>query len=322
MAKDKFFIHKLTSEITKLTKEEKKNFPSYLNYNKKLKIILYGEPMADSRPRVSRGVAISINIGILRGFFIPLYKKDDLLMKTLIDSPFHLGFKFFMSPSKKIQKMIGYTPSRKKQRIKSKKIYDKFMKDELHDLSIKDCDNMVKIYNDLFMTEEARITLDDGFNIGLHKVDKYLSLNPRTEITVYYSDSPSPYFKSLMHDHYSFFKYRMSEKNMYIGKRTPKQQLAFLESLFSLEFKDLGSHDKIIDKLKQVLTYIEDNYSAKLLDSLVREIDNMKDYSKVNRTINTNILLLHLFRRNKYVTEILKENMKKYEKLINGGEEW
>lgn len=322
MAKEKFFISKLTSEITDMTKEERKLFPSYLNYNKKLKIVLYGEPIADSRPRVTRGVAISINIGILRGFFIPLYRQNELLKRTLIDSPFHLGFKFFMSPSKKLLKKIGY-PQTKRTSIKNKKMYQKFLNDEIHDLSIKDCDNMVKVYNDLFMTEEARITLDDGFNIGLHKVDKFISLNPRTEITLYYSDSPSPYFKEIMHDHYSFFKFRMSEKHMYIYNRTYKEQLKFLESLFTVEFKDLNSHSKLIDKLKQVISYMEEHYSAKLLESLVKEIGDMSNYSKVNRTINTNILLMHLFRKNKYVISILKDNMKKYNDMINnGGDEW
>lgn len=321
MAKEKFFISKLTSKIEKMTKDEIKMFPSYLNYNMKLKITLFGEPIADSRPRVSRGVAISINIGILRGFFMPLYKQDELLKKTIIDSPFHLAFKFFMSPSKKLLKKIGY-PITSRSKVKNKKVYERFIKEQIHDMSIKDCDNMVKVYNDLFMTEEARITLDDGFNIGLHRVDKFISLNPRTEITVYYSDNPPLYFKELMHDHYSYFKFRMSEKNMYIYNRTVKQQLQFLESLFAIEFKDLNSHSKIVDKLKQVLTYIEDHYSAKLLDSLVKEIGDMKSYSKVNRTVNTNILLMHLFRKNKYVSNILKENMKKYERLISGGEEW
>lgn len=322
MAKEKFFISKLTSEITNLSKDEKKMFPSYLNYNKKLKIVLYGEPIADSRPRVTRGVAISINIGILRGFFLPLYKQNDLLMKTIIDSPFHLGFKFYMSPSKKLLKKIGY-PQTNRTKIKNKKLYERFIKEEIHDLSIKDCDNMVKVYNDLFMTEEARITLDDGFNIGLHRVDKFISLNPRTEITLYYSESPSPYFKELMHDHYSFFKFRMSEKHMYIHKRTTKEQLKYLESLFTVEFKNITTHSKIIDKLKQVLSYIEEHYSAKLLENLVKEIGEMNNYSRVNRTINTNILLMYLFRKNKYIISILNNNMKKYESMINGGsDEW
>lgn len=322
MAKDKFFISKLTSKIETLTKEEKSLFPSYLNYNKKLCITLYGEPIADSRPRVTRGVAISINIGILRGYFIPLYKNDPLLIKTIIDSPFHLGFKFYMTPSKNTLKRIGIKPNGKPGKIKNKEIYKLFLNDKLHDMSIKDCDNMVKVYNDMFMTEEARITLDDGFNIGLHRVDKYISLNPRTEIIVYYSDNPPLFFRDIMHDHYSFFKFRMSEKNMLMYNRNPKQQLSFLESLFKVEFMELTSKTQIMSKLKQTVSYIEDHYSAKLIDSLVNEIGSMKDYKRINKTYNTHVLLMHLFRKNKIITEILRGNMKKYEDMIHEGDEF
>ena len=322
MSKDKFFISKLESEIKNLDKDERKMFPSYLNYNKKLCITLYGEPIADSRPRVTRGVAISINIGILRGYFIPLYKKDPLLVKTLIDSPFHLGFKFYMSPSKSTLKRIGFKSNGKPGKVKNKEIYRLFLADKLHDMSIKDCDNMVKVYNDMFMTEEARVTLDDGFNIGLHRVDKYISLNPRTEITLYYSDNPPLFFKDIMHDHYSFFKFRMSEKNMMMYNRTPKQQLSFLESLFKVEFMSLNSKSQIIAKLKQAVSYIEDHYSAKLIDSLVSEIGSMKDYKRINKTYNTHVLLMHLFRKNPTISAILKGNMKKYEGMLHEGDEF
>lgn len=319
---NKFFISKMDTSISGLSKDECKLFSSYLNYDTKLKLILHGEPIADSRPRVVRGIAFSKNIGILRGHFAPLYDQDKLLQNLIIDSPYHIRFKFYMSPSKKLRtKIVG---KGKNPKPTNKKIYDLYMKDLVPDLSIKDCDNMVKVYNDLFMTETRRIVLDDGFNIGLVSVDKFISEHPRTEIEVFYSSNPLGYFRDIMHDHYSYFKFRLSEKHMNMYNRDYKQQLSYLKSLLKVEFdpKILTTKKEIVDKLKQLVSYFEEHYKADTILNLVKAIGNMKDYSKINRAVHTNILLLYLFSNNNTVYKILNDTVNKFKKMIEGGEEF
>lgn len=313
--KSKFFISKIESKLSNMNEKEKAMFDDYLNYNKKLTLIIYGEPMADTRPRFVHGVAVSVNTNLLRSLFIPFYKQDKLLTNLLIDSPFHLGFKFFMTPSQKLRKNIMSLKIGGKKLKKNELIRKLYLKDKLHDLTIKDIDNMMKIYNDLFMTEEARLTLDDGFNIGVTSINKYISENPRTEITCYFSDNPHPYFKSIMHDHASYFKFRLSEKNMLMYNRNIQQQLDFLTSIIKIELDGLNEA-KTKDKIKQILTFFEDNYSAKLLEDLTAGFYTNKELKSINKFHNIKTLLMYLLRYNKIARDILTGAMKKYESLM------
>lgn len=315
----KFLITKLESRIEDLSSQEKKQFDSHLKYDKKLLITLYGEPIADSRPRGSKvsNTFYSKNIGILRKFYNPLYDKDELLTRTIIDSPFHLGFKFYMTPSKKLMSSFGFSKKTKPNKV----LYKLFIEEKLPDMSIKDCDNMVKIYNDLFCTTERnRITMDDGFNIGFTRVDKYISLNPRTEITIYYSSKPSFYFTTQMKDHHSYFKFNISRKHMFIHNRTPQQQLKYLDSYFKVKFKEIKGN-AIIPLVKTILIFFEDNYTSELISELVSSIGDMKNYTKMNKVNNIYILMSYLFRNNKIVYDMMNNSMKKYESILNG-EEW
>ncbi|MGL5315661.1 MAG: hypothetical protein ACRC92_20570 [Peptostreptococcaceae bacterium] len=315
---NKFEISKMDISLTNLSSKEKSMFASDLNYDKKLSMTFYMEPIADSRPRVTGRVAISENIIILRKNFLPHYRASDLLKNLIIISPYHLRFKFFMSPSKKILKLLGYS-EKGRHKPKHKATFNLFMKDKLRDLSIKDCDNMIKVYNDMLMTENARLVLDDGFNVGIMEVEKYVSLEPRVEMEVFYSTRPMGYYLMTIKDHSSYFKFNLSEKNMYIFKRTYKQELDHLKNILKIEFLNINTEKMVKDKIKQVATYFEDNWSSDSILQLINCIGNMKDYKKINKTTHIYVLLSYLLSFNHTATRILNATMDKYEALVQGG---
>ena len=73
-----------------------------LRFDYCLKIVLYGEPFRDSRPRINKygGVGM-VNMGKMKKVFNILYEKYPLLQKITVQSPYLVILDMFSLPTKK-----------------------------------------------------------------------------------------------------------------------------------------------------------------------------------------------------------------------------
>ncbi|MGL5719083.1 MAG: hypothetical protein ACRCX2_39145 [Paraclostridium sp.] len=253
-----------------------------LGYDKCLKIVLFGDPIADSRPRVmgSGRVAI-VNLQKLKAQFKPLYQESELLQNLMIHSHYHIDFKFFMKTTEKDLKFIK----------KNSTILRRYNLDKLPDLNIKDVDNMVKVHNDLLFSDEYRITLDDAYNIGLIDPDKLTSRNPRTEMLIYFSSKPDAWFRHKMENSAKYFEHMVSYKWMNINKRCPKEQMKYLTKFMDKIFINVV---KLPDQVKHIkrLAEVLEEYPADILKEMGSLSTEFRKFNKYDASLKVILLIL------------------------------
>ena len=260
-----------------------------LRFDNCLKIVLYGEPFKDSRPRLNKfgGVGM-VNMGKMKKVFTVLYKKYPLLQEITIQSPYLVILDMFSLPTKKEMSFIK----------KDKEALKLFKKEELYDLAIADVDNSIKIHNDILFEPEYRVSLDDAMNIGVIG-NKYLSDTPRAELYVYFSSKTSKFYKWRIQNNHNYFKWLISEKNMLMNKRTIKEHREYLIKILREYIEDIKKEKDAKDFVKRVSKELI-RYPAETIKELAG-VEN-KTFNKNNALLN---FMLEVCKNNKFCVEKL-----------------
>lgn len=264
-----------------LPKEFKTKRYQNFGYDRCLYITLYGDPIADSRPRVTGfGAVAVINLQKLKQQFKPLYQSSELLQNLMIHSHFHIGAKIYMKTTQKDLKFIK----------KNKTIHKKYIKDELIDMNIKDVDNMLKVHNDLIFSNEYRITVDDAYNVGFIEPEKYTSKTPRIELTILYSTKPDAWSRYKIKDSSKYFEHMTCYKYMCMNKRTPKEQVDYLKKYMD---NKLSNEPKPQDQIKWVkkLAEVLEEYPADTLKEM-GQLEISRKYNKYDASLKVIMLVL------------------------------
>lgn len=250
-------------------------------YDRCLCITLYGDPISDSRPRVTGfGAVAVINLQKLKQQFKPLYQSSELLQNLMIHSHYHIDAKLYMKTTQKDLKFIK----------KNKTIHKKYISDQLMDMNIKDVDNMLKVHNDLLFCNEYRIALDDGYNIGFIEPEKYTSAKPRIELMILYSSKPDVWSRYKMYDSTKYFEHMTCYKYMTINKRSPDEQVKYLKKYMSSK---LATETKIQDQIKWVkkLAEVLEEYPADVLKEM-GQLEISRKYNKYDASLKVILLVL------------------------------
>ena len=140
-------------------------------FDERLVITVYGEPIADSRPRFlkERDGTYNPHKAFLMRVFKSVYEQDELLKRTLIERPLGMQIKSFVSPEKKILKAIGVDITNEKS------------------LSIKqkDNDNIEKVHWDVMQDEKYAVILDDRL-VAVNATIQMYSVEPRIVLEIHY----------------------------------------------------------------------------------------------------------------------------------------
>ena len=281
------------AELIPIPKDIQKLYKDF-GYDSCLHIRIYGDPFSDSRPRLNKatmGVGLK-NMNEMKKVFKPLYDESELLQNLTIVSPFHIHGIFYRKPTKADIKFI------KKSNKTVKSLYEK---KKLGDLSIKDVDNMLKIHNDILFTEEFRITLDDAWNIGFHKAEKYLSEEDYADIFVYYASKPNAYYMWKMMQNHSYFSWLLSEKNMKLCNRDPKKQMKHLKSTIRDEMNIIKNANDMRTLIRRCFKVLEE-YPA----TLIKQVAEMEDNKFTKMDAQYKVMLL-ICKGNQIAEDILKK---------------
>ena len=280
------------AELIPIPKDIQKLYKDF-GYDSCLHIRIYGDPFSDSRPRLNKatmGVGLK-NMNEMKKVFKPLYDESELLQNLTIVSPFHIHGIFYRKPTKADIKFI------KKSNKKVKSLYAQH---KLGDLSIKDVDNMLKIHNDILFSEEFRITLDDAWNVGFHKAEKYLSENDFADIFVYYASKPNAYYLWKMMQNHSYFCWLISEKHMRMNSRTPEQQMKHLRKAIREEMESIKSEVDMRTLIRRSFKVLEE-YPA----TLIKQVADMTDAKYTKSDAQYKVMLL-ICKGNKIAEKIIE----------------
>lgn len=256
-------------------------------YDKCLKIVLYGEPFSDSRPRINKqtsGVG-NPNLSKMKKVFNQLYRRSVLLQNLTIVSPFKIELRAYMSPTINDRKYIKNASNRIKKAFESER---------LGNLAINDIDNMLKIHNDLLFSYEYRILLDDAWNTGVIESHKYLSNNPRAEFYVYYCSKPNNYSMWKIEGSDKYFRWIISEKHMKQHNRNIKEQFNHLKKVMQRELNLLKNENDVRKILKRFSSVLEE-YPADLLKELAGYTATSRVFTKYAATLKLMFMLVKGF---------------------------
>jgi len=271
-----------------------KKLYKHINIDKELKIVLYGEPFSDTRPKVRKvGIGVgNINLSRMKVVFRDVYNRSEILQKLIIKSPYVMNATFYMTPTKKEE---GYLL---KQASKSEKSL--FLEERLYDIKEKDVDNMIKIHNDILMLKEYHIIVSDGCNVGIINPTKVLSQDPRAEVFLYYSSKPLPFYKNKIEESMDYYKSVISYKEMLMHERTPDKQLKFLRKTFINKLEDRRPA-QYRDLLKSTAKLLHERYPAVVL----KQMADLED-SKFNKFNAIFKIMMIITKGNKECTRIIE----------------
>ena len=296
----------ITDDVPNNIKENHK----YLNLDKCLHITFYGEPLSDSRPRVTKtGGVYSPNFIRLISEFTPHYMSNELLCNTTIISPHIFDIKFFTSISTKDLNII------KKEYPKMHNLY---LKDELIDIAIKDVDNMQKIYADLLFHKDFRITIEDGHCFKFKDPTKILSSNPRVELKIYYATKNNKYFDMKIKSSFRYIEYLLSYKNMNQYSRSTTEQLSHIISVTKNVLNFIKNDKYKLTKLRNIYKVLNE-YPVGVLKELVSINQNDKKFNRFDVEYKL-ISLIILKTNNKHLLQKIKENIKLASSEVNNND--
>ena len=232
-----------------IPREDKEVCARY-GFNTCLKIVLYGDPFSDSRPKPNMktgGIAL-VNQNLMKKAFKPFYERCELLKSLTILSPYLLKCNFFLEATEVDKKRI----------MKLKKyIGDLYYKEKLAHMGEKDVDNMIKIHNDIMLQNEFRIILTDGFNIGTLYSPKLITPNnPRAEVFVYFNNSKekNDYYREKIEGSSHYAYWQLSYKNYkYQSNRTVKEQIKHMKRVVEEICTPIKSRGTMKRKLGRIL---------------------------------------------------------------------
>lgn len=254
------------------------------SYTRMLKIVIPGEPMTDSRPRVLGNIAVSVNKNKLVDLFKMMYKHDPVLNKVFITSPYAIDIVGYFSMSKVDLKLLSVF----------RKDFEAYKEEKLEHVDVKlyDADNMLKVHNDLFIDKVYKIAMDDAFNTKCCASKYYTPDNPRAEIVLYYNEitgddfysykalKSRAYFDFLISDKYQVM-HSLSDRQFrthfyktielkYKEQKTVKDKQALLKSIFiGIQELSLERTESLCKtKLSDLRMYKIDHYKILIKDIL------------------------------------------------------
>ena len=265
--------------ITPMPTAAKRELKSY-GYDKCLKIVLHGDPITASH-RASRGHVINVNLAKLKARFKPLYHSSELLQNTMIHSVYHIDYKYYLKTTIKDMAFIK----------KDHALLFKYNKDKLEDLSIKDIDNMQKVHGDLIFTRDFRLTIDDAYNVGYHRPEKFTSKRPRVEILIYFRSKMTKWHKYKILGSALHMEHLVCHKAMMMAKRDYKKQMSYLRKYIN---KELDKTKKVPDQVKIIkrLANVLEEYPVDTLKSMGNLSKQHRKFNKYDAVLKIIMLLL------------------------------
>lgn len=270
-----------------IPREDKEVCARY-GFNTCLKIVLYGDPFSDSRPKPNMktgGIAL-VNQNLMKKAFKPFYERCDLLKSLTILSPYLLKCNFFLEATEVDKKRI----------MKLKKyIGDLYYKEKLAHMGEKDVDNMIKIHNDIMLQNEFRIILTDGFNIGTLYSPKLITPNnPRAEVFVYFNNSKekNDYYREKIEGSSHYAYWQLSYKNYkYQSNRTVKEQIKHMKRVVEeicTPIKSVGTMKRKLGRILEEFKY----YPADVIKELagVTELKS-REFNRVDAEYKLSCIL-------------------------------
>lgn len=270
-----------------IPREDKEVCTRY-GFNTCLKIVLYGDPFSDSRPKPNMktgGIAL-VNQNLMKKAFKPFYDRCELLKSLTILSPYLLKCNFFLEATEVDKKRI----------MKLKKyIGDLYYKEKLAHMGEKDVDNMIKIHNDIMLQNEFRIILTDGFNIGTLYSPKLITPNnPRAEVYVYFNNSKekNDYYREKIEGSSHYAYWQLSYKNYkYQSSRTVKEQIKHMKRVVEeicTPIKSIGTMKRKLGRILEEFKY----YPADVIKELagVTELKS-REFNRVDAEYKLSCIL-------------------------------
>lgn len=241
--------NKVESKIVKL-KEDERLFEMYDNC---LKLVMHGEPIADSRPRFlkDREGTYNPHKAFLMRVFSKLYEQDKVLQKTLIATPIAIVIRNYVTPTKALQKSIGVDI-----------ISEKYVS-----IKQKDNDNIEKVHWDVLQDSKYKVILDDRL-LSHNYSEQFYSTEPRIEIDIHY-----PSDEMLKKEHKYFKPYieqieKLAEyKKIKILPKYTENIMEFNDKVFPREF--FNALAELTDIGKREIGRILGMYSAHKIKLLV-----------------------------------------------------
>lgn len=196
--------NRVEASVVKLSEDERL-FPYY---DECLKLVMHGEPISDSRPRhlKDRDGTYNPHKAYLMRVFGKLYEQDTLLQKTMIQTPFAIDIRNYVTPTKRIQKLIG----------------PDIIEEQHVSIKQKDNDNIEKVHWDVLQDIKYKILLDDKL-VTHNRSSQFYSVDPRIEIDIHYPSKEmlkskrkyfAPYIEEIEHSS-EFKKYKIHPKYLF-----------------------------------------------------------------------------------------------------------
>lgn len=245
---------------------EKRLFPKY---DKALVMVMYGEPVADSRPRFKKDGDGTYNPhkAYLMRVFNKLYQEDDMLLKTVIDTPCGVILRNYVTPEKKMQKAIGVD-----------------IVDETHiSIKQKDNDNIEKVHWDVLQDKQFSVLLDDKL-VTHNSTCQFYSLEPRIEIEIQFPSKEMlekekkyfmPYLETIKMSA-SYKAFRLYPKYIFTICNTSDKK--FPETFFN-------NLSEVNLTAKQVGYILKDLYNAKRIEQLATYC-KLNTSTRIANTVN------------------------------------
>lgn len=225
----------------------------YYKYDKALTIVLPGEPISDSRPRLNTQTDLFYNPhkAYLMKLFGEIYKRDKLLRTICVMTPHAFVIRNFVAPSKKILKAFAKN--------------GKGMTEDVLCIKQKDNDNIEKVHFDVMQDIKYSVIIDDKL-ITHNFSSKFYSMKPRVEIEIQFpseqtmKDNPEfDIYLELIKESAEYKKFHITKKYIFDISKTPYNKFpkVFFDTLGSLHIP-----------AKQIKTILSTQYSAEDLRML------------------------------------------------------
>lgn len=282
--------------------EIKKKFTD-INLNKGIKIVLYGAPFTDSRPRtMASGAVAMVNMELMKKVFVDVYNRS-ILKDTVIISPYVIVLHAYKRPTNET--------ARKFKKDFNKRLQTLYKNEQIHDMSINDVDNMIKIHNDILFEPEFRVCLDDAWNIADTDCFKVLSDNERVELFIYYTDQINAYMEWNIQRSAKYYTYMICEKYRRMHKLTFEQHVKHMRKIFDRQQMLCKNRESELLALLKRTQKVLQEWSAEDIKNMA----NMNERTYTKRDAQNKVLLL-ITKGNKICTDLVSKYL-----IVDEGEE-
>ena len=262
-------------------------------YDMRLKIVLHGKPIADSRPRGKiKDDAIYFynpHLEALKKLFKPIYNSDNILKGLVIDRLMKVSLITYYMPTKDLAKGLGLA------NIKS---------EMFPSIIVKDNDNAEKVHWDLLANYDFKIILDDNL-IWENNTKKLISDDERIEILIDFpsnNDKVHPAYnkeiRSGLKYIYTFINPKMLNKHQLVDP----QDISLLHIYFLMMIEKYKLNKQ--KTFRRTLTKTLEYYPKELMICLLMFL-KMGDYEVIKNIKKENLIEM-------YIEKLLKDTVDNY----------